>query len=128
MLYPRSAWGQREAEGARGRLAGRRRPDRGGKPFTEDTIGESVEGLLDTARAEKDLRRTPVLGLDAGRPEEWPQSLDFLFLVADPNEGRQIKPALNFHFARDPPVFATSYIYDGTLATAPDQDLDGCIS
>lgn len=126
VLYPRSAWGQRVAEAFVAAWQ-----DGGGRivvesSFTEDTIGESVESLLDTARAEKDLRRdTSFSDRDAERPEEWPQSLDFLFLVADPNEGRQIKPALNFHYARDLPVFATSYIYDGTLAPRRDQDLDG---
>lgn len=126
VLYPRSAWGQRVAEAfvaawqdGGGRVVVQR-------SFTEDTIGDTVEGLLDAARAEKDLRRdTSFSDWDKERPQEWPQSLDFLFLVADPNEGRQIKPALNFHYARDLPVFATSYIYDGTLAPRRDQDLDG---
>ena len=126
VLYPRSAWGQRVADAF---VAAWR--DGGGRvvvesSFTEDTIGETVESLLDTARAEKDLRRdTSFSDLDSERPEEWPQSLDFLFLVADPNEGRQIKPALNFHYARDLPVFATSHIYNGTPAPRRDQDLDG---
>lgn len=126
VLYPRSAWGQRVAEAfvnawqeGGGRVVVQR-------SFTEDTIGSTVEDLLDAARAEKDLRRdTSFSDWDKERPQEWPQSLDFLFLVADPNEGRQIKPALNFHYARDLPVFATSYIYDGTLAPRRDQDLDG---
>jgi hypothetical protein len=126
VLYPRSAWGQRVAEafvaawqGGGGRIVVE-------SSFTDDTIGETVESLLDTARAEKDLRRDPSFSdLDSERPEEWPQSLDFLFLVADPNEGRQIKPALNFHYARDLPVFATSHLYNGTPAPRRDQDLDG---
>ena len=126
VLYPRSAWGQRVAEAFVAAWQ-----DGGGRivvesSFTDDTIGETVESLLDTARAEKDLRRDPSFSdLDSERPEEWPQSLDFLFLVADPNEGRQIKPALNFHYARDLPVFATSHIYNGTPAPRRDQDLDG---
>ncbi|NQY85427.1 MAG: penicillin-binding protein activator, partial [Alcanivorax sp.] len=109
VLYPRSAWGQRVAEAFVAAWQ-----DGGGRivvesSFTDDTIGETVESLLDTARAEKDLRRDPSFSdLDSERPEEWPQSLDFLFLVADPNEGRQIKPALNFHYSRDLPLFATS--------------------
>ena len=126
VLYPRSAWGQRVAEAFVAAWQ-----DGGGRivvesSFTDDTIGETVESLLDTARAEKDLRRDPSFSdLDSERPEEWPQSLDFLFLVADPNEGRQIKPALNFHYARDLPVFATSHLYNGTPAPRRDQDLDG---
>ena len=126
VLYPRSAWGQRVAEAFVAAWQ-----DGGGRivvesSFTDDTIGETVESLLDTARAEKDLRRAPSFSdLDSERPEEWPQSLDFLFLVADPNEGRQIKPALNFHYARDLPVFATSHLYNGTPAPRRDQDLDG---
>ncbi len=126
VLYPRSAWGQRVAEAFVAAWQ-----DGGGeiivqRSFTEDTIGETVEELLDTARAREGQRRvTSFSDPRARRPEEWPQSLDFLFLVADPNEGRQIKPALNFHYARDLPVFATSHIYDGTLAPRRDQDLDG---
>ncbi|MTI50126.1 MAG: penicillin-binding protein activator [Alcanivorax sp.] len=126
VLYPRSAWGQRVAQAFVTAWQ-----DGGGRivvesSFTEDTIGETVESLLDTARAEKDLRRdTSFSDQGRSRPEEWPRSLDFLFLVADPNEGRQIKPALNFHYARDLPVFATSHIYNGTPAPRRDQDLDG---
>ncbi len=126
VLYPRSEWGQRVAEAFVAAWQ-----DGGGQivvesSFTEDTIGETVEGLLDTARNEKDLRRAPSFSdRQSERPEEWPQSLDFLFLVADPNEGRQIKPALNFHYARDLPVFATSHLYNGTRAPRRNQDLDG---
>ena len=65
----------------------------------------------------------------AGRRAEYQPSrgdnMSFLFMVANPNQGRQLKPLLNFHYARNLPVYATSYIYDGTPAPRRDQDLDG---
>ena len=128
VLYPRSAWGQRVAEAFIGAWQNGGGEIIAERSFTEDTIGETVEELLDSARARNDVQRQRANSFSdqrSQRPQERPESLDFLFLVADPNEGRQIKPALNFHYARDLPVFATSYIYDGTLAPRRDQDLDG---
>ena len=53
------------------------------------------------------------------------QDLNFLFLIANPDQGRQDKPALNFHYAKDLPVYATSLIYSGTPNPRRDQDLNG---
>ncbi|USA44285.1 penicillin-binding protein activator [Spongiibacter taiwanensis] len=51
--------------------------------------------------------------------------VDFIFLVARPNEGRAIKPLLAYHYAGDIPVYATSHIYRGTKSPDKDQDLNG---
>lgn len=53
------------------------------------------------------------------------QDLDFIFLVASPLQGRQLKPALNFHYAEDLPVYATSHIYSGQPEPRRDHDLNG---
>ena len=53
------------------------------------------------------------------------QDIDLVFLVANPGQARQLKPALNFHYASDLPVFATSHIYAGTPAPDRDTDLNG---
>jgi outer membrane PBP1 activator LpoA protein len=52
------------------------------------------------------------------------QDVDFIFLLANPNEGRQIKPTLAFHFADDVPVYAMPSIYDGGTNTAANRDLN----
>lgn len=55
------------------------------------------------------------------------QDVDFVFVLANPNEGRQIKPTLAFHFADDVPVYAMPSIYDGGSNTAANRDLNTII-
>lgn len=55
------------------------------------------------------------------------QDVDFIFLLANPAEGRQIKPTLSFHFAGDVPVYAMPSIYDGGSSPAANRDLNGII-
>ncbi len=55
------------------------------------------------------------------------QDVDFIFLLANPAEGRQIKPTLSFHFAGDVPVYAMPSIYDGGGSPAANRDLNGVI-
>ena len=51
--------------------------------------------------------------------------LDMVFLVAHPTQGRQIKPTLDFLYAQDLPIYATSAIYAGAADPARDADLEG---
>lgn len=53
------------------------------------------------------------------------QDLDMIFLMADPEQGRQIRPTLAFHYAGDLPVFATSHIYTGEPDPKSNRDLNG---
>lgn len=53
--------------------------------------------------------------------------IDFIFLLANPRQGRQIKPTLGFYFAEDVPVFALPAIYDGQENRSANRDLDGII-
>ena len=55
------------------------------------------------------------------------KDVDFIFLVANPNEGRQIKPTLAFYFAEDIPVYSIPSIYEGSENPAENRDLDGII-
>ena len=55
------------------------------------------------------------------------QDVDFIFLLAAPVEGRQIKPTLAFHFAGDIPVYAMPGIYDGGANAVANRDLNGII-
>ncbi len=50
---------------------------------------------------------------------------EFVFLVARPNLGRSIKPFIDFHYAHDLPVIATSMIYSGETSAKKDIDLNG---
>ncbi len=55
------------------------------------------------------------------------QDIDFVFLAADAQRGRLIKPQLNFHHAARVPVYATSLIYTGRPDPVRDVDLDGVV-
>lgn len=50
---------------------------------------------------------------------------DMIFLIAQPEYARQIKPLLNYYFAGDMPVYATSHVYQGIPAPNLDNDLEG---
>ncbi len=51
--------------------------------------------------------------------------IDFIFLVADPDAGRQIKPTLAFYFAENIPVYSIPSIYEGNYNPSSNSDLDG---
>lgn len=53
------------------------------------------------------------------------QDIDFIFLIANPRQGRLIKPTLAFYFAEDVPVYALPSIYDGQTDSNENRDLDG---
>lgn len=53
------------------------------------------------------------------------QDVDFIFMLANPGEGRQIKPTMAFHFVGDVPVYAMPAIYDGRRDATGNRDLNG---
>ncbi|CCK77212.1 LppC family lipoprotein [Oleispira antarctica RB-8] len=53
------------------------------------------------------------------------QDADWVFLVALPKQGRQIRPMFDFNFAGDLPVFSTSQIFSGKQNRKKDTDLNG---
>lgn len=55
------------------------------------------------------------------------QDFDMIFLLAYPEKGRQIMPLLNYYYAADIPVYATSNIYSGNANPLKDRDLNGVI-
>lgn len=55
------------------------------------------------------------------------QDIDFIFLAADAQRGRLIKPQLSFYHAARVPVYATSLIYTGRADPVRDVDLDGVL-
>ncbi|MCW5589799.1 MAG: penicillin-binding protein activator [Legionellales bacterium] len=55
------------------------------------------------------------------------QDFDVVFMAVSPTAARQIKPLLNFYFAGNIPVYATSLIYSGVPNANGDKDLNGVI-
>jgi outer membrane PBP1 activator LpoA protein len=53
------------------------------------------------------------------------QDADWVFLLAMPIQGRQIRPMFDFNFAGDLPIYSTSQIFSGKDNRKKDQDLNG---
>lgn len=53
------------------------------------------------------------------------QDIDFIYLIATPEQGRLIKPLFNFYFAENLPVYSGSQIFSGQDSNSKDRDLDG---
>lgn len=53
------------------------------------------------------------------------KSADFIFVAAQPPQGRTIRSQLRFYHASNLPVLSTSHIYTGTRDTGEDIDLNG---
>ena len=80
--------------------------------------------LLDQSKQRRNkLRRT--LGKSIEMTERRRQDIDMVFIIAYPDQGRQIKPTLNFYYAADLPTYATSHIYTGTVNPGRNRDLEG---
>lgn len=53
------------------------------------------------------------------------QDIDIVVMLSYPNIARQIKPALEFLYAADLPVYASSHVYSGAIQSSLDRDLSG---
>jgi outer membrane PBP1 activator LpoA protein len=53
------------------------------------------------------------------------QDIDFIFLAATPQLAQQIKPTLNYQFAGDVPVYATSHVFSASGDQAQYNDMAG---
>ncbi|HDS1736831.1 MULTISPECIES: penicillin-binding protein activator [Pseudomonas] len=53
------------------------------------------------------------------------QDIDFLFLASTPQQAQQIKPTLNFQYAGDVPVYATSNLYSASGDVNQYNDMNG---
>lgn len=55
------------------------------------------------------------------------QDIDYLFLLASPEQGRQIAPTLDFFYAGDVPIYAMPAIHDGGADPGRNRDLNGIL-
>jgi len=54
-------------------------------------------------------------------------NVDMLFLLALPEFARQVPPTLDYYYAGELPIYATSHLYEGRLQPRLDHDLDDVI-
>lgn len=128
VLTPGSEWGRNVADAFNERwqtLGGTIIAQAGFHPQSNDyskIIKDAMQLDLSEKRAQK-------LGWLLGDKIEFQPrrrgDVDFIFLVARPQEAHAIKPLLAFHYAGDIPVYATSHVYTGIPSPTKDRDIDG---
>lgn len=92
------------------------------------TLSKSISTVLQVNRAYKNERKLQNMFHENMRfiPQRR-QDFDSLFLVANPEMGRQIEPLLRFYFAGNIPTYATSAIFSENHDQNANQDLNGIL-
>ncbi len=89
-------------------------------------LAQQIADLFQLRQSEgraKSLQST-VGGNVAAQPSRR-QDIDFIFLAATPQQAQQIKPTLNFQYAGDVPVYATSNVYSASGDVNQYNDMTG---
>lgn len=89
-------------------------------------VKAAMMSVLGAAQAEKraselqNLLNVPIEASGQGSA-----TADFIFMISEVDKARVIKPYLNYYYAYNLPVYATSTIYEGSTNPTRDNDLDG---
>jgi outer membrane PBP1 activator LpoA protein len=119
-MIPKGEWGDRvlnafrqdwEANG--GTLVAAERVD---QPVQ---LAQQIADMLNVRNASSGVQSST--GAQASRR----QDIDFIFLAATPQQAQQIKPTLNFQYAGDLPVYATSHVFSASGDQAQYNDMTG---
>lgn len=128
IIAPDNNWGQRAATAFRerwqqlgGSIATTRLYSLNQSDYSE--IVRPALGIDDSAERHSRLERTLSRNL-AFTPTRRPD-IDTVLMLAQPAQARLIKPTLDFYFAGDLPIYATSQIYNGSDEANRNRDLDG---
>lgn len=84
---------------------------------------QKLLGVDSSTKRRKDLQQ--LLGRNLEFEMRRRKDADFIFMIASPTMGRMIKPFINYYFAYDLPVIATSRIYSGKHEPQTNIDLNG---
>jgi outer membrane PBP1 activator LpoA protein len=126
-LVPEGDWGRRTLEAFRERFEGQ-----GGSLLDVQTFAPGLQDFSEPVRRllklEDSAQRKQALDAVLGAPVQFAASPgdlpDFVFIAAQPQQARLIRPQFRFLGAGQLPLYATSLVYEGTSAPARDADLD----
>lgn len=125
-LVPGNDWGMRIAasfgeslQASGGRLLGIATYTPGAADFSDPIRAL----LLVDESAQRHRQLEGLLGMNLEFEPRRRADADFVFVAAQPGDGRQIPPQLKFHYGAGLPVYATSAIY--APDEGPNRDLDG---
>jgi outer membrane PBP1 activator LpoA protein len=89
-------------------------------------LSEQIRQVLHAEKSKSSAAKAKVAAKDPTQPiTHRRQDIDMIFLVAEPERGREIVPLLNFYYAGNLPLYATSLIYSGHRNPERDGDLNG---
>lgn len=127
LITPAADWGDRiqavmreELAANGGQVVGTLRYQAGGN--YDDQIARL---LLTDQSKQREQRLRELLQHRLEFQERRRQDADAILLTALPDAARLIKPMLDYHFAADMPVYATSHLYPGHADATRDVDLNG---
>lgn len=95
---------------------------------TTDNLNASLREFLHIADSEarqKQLKQ--LLGKKVQSTLRRRHDFNMIFLVSYPTKARQIMPLLNYYYAGNVPIYATSSVYAGNVNPMKDRDLNGII-
>ncbi len=129
-LVPANEWGDRihQAFSERFTALGGEVLERVDYSPREQQFAEVVETLLNIDESErryKTLRDQLQRNLESNVRRR--QDADFIMLAGYPPVGRQIGPQLQYNYAGNLPVYATSHIFEGAIDRNADADMNGFI-
>jgi hypothetical protein len=128
VLIPEGAWAERvyNAFVAHWEELGGRTLEVQRFPAQQVDFGAAIQTLLNLDDSRNRHRAlTRLLGRSLEFEPRRRQDADFIFLLAQPQEARQIKPQLRFHHAADLPVYSISTVFAGQANAQRDADLNG---
>lgn len=127
ILAPESSWGQRGLEAFTAEWNSLGGTISISRNYTDSSNFSQLvsEALLipESKNREADLRRklaSPLKFTPRRRGD-----VDMLFVLAQPQQARQIKPMLSYFYAGELPVFSTSQVFAGNVDPQRDRDLNG---
>ena len=96
-----------------------------GRYKTGDDYAKPVQTLLGIDKSfQRHSRLQQLTGVSMEFQGRRRQDIDFVFFIADPVAGRRIKPYIDYYYAHDIDVYATSSIYKGIENPVLDNDLN----
>ncbi|NOR20955.1 MAG: ABC transporter substrate-binding protein, partial [Xanthomonadales bacterium] len=130
VLVPDSSWGARieaafskEFETGDGQISAITRFNRAASD--QSAMLTQILGIDQSKQRKTDLQA--LLGVPLTFEASRRSDFDFIFLAANPAEGRELKPLLRFHDAGDIPVYAMGRVYSGLPDRTSDQDLNDIV-
>ena len=127
-IVPNSSWGERVLETFRREWEAKGGTLHVAEPYSDNVVDFAPllkPGLHINHSDQRAERLGRVLGKKLDYTQRRRQDLDMVFMAAYPDQARQIKPTLDFLFARDLQVYGTSQLFSGEDNPGRNRDLEG---